>query len=160
MQVINLVQLGTILQVNKNARLSECVDEEYMGNSYFENGARRKSLIALGLDITNASTRVVSEIKFQNRSLRVFSTMTDTVFDAYKVELLKLWAGQNHMEESDYFNLKDLSGNDYKSKYDFWWDIENHVMWGFNKPFFNNLDKIVNNSYTYILGNIKVTKVD
>lgn len=148
---IYLVQRGTInrpIAEYRGQRISQAVDFDYMGSAEFEFGALPKSLRAIEANTDRATLRVVPEIKSGASSLRVFSVMSDKEFAEYLPKLIDLRAGKKtHTKEYTAFNA------DYTSEYsktDFWWDIENHTMFSFDKHFMNSIIDCVGASLTYM----------
>lgn len=131
------------------ARLSEAVSFDYMGSAEFEFGALPKSFRALQSSMSNWKLVKIADITEGEAVLRVLHALSDEDFTTY-VGYLKRMRGVG-----DSLRLKERSGFDLKlkSSYDkanFWWDIENHVMFSFHKIFMNRLDEHLKSSFKYM----------
>lgn len=138
-----LIQRGLInrpLTQFKGMRFSQTVDNDYMGSSEFEFGALPKSLRALQ---AGATTGLVLEIekrilggKKGKSPLFVLHFMQASEYEEYLQHLINL------RENSEKVHTKERHefGKDFKSfrgvvSTDFWWDIDNHVMWTFDEEY-------------------------
>lgn len=149
MKIPYLVQRAKIRNplVVGTERLSHAVNFDYMGSSEFEYGALAKSFRAMeGKELT---LRVFDAIAENGIPLRVLSLFQDDRFHEYGQYLLRLRNQQNGK-----IHLKENSGFDpdffYNKNTNFWWDIENHVMWSFHKPFMNRLTQHIHSSLKYM----------
>lgn len=151
MHTPRLIQRATISRplAPENALLSKAVDFDYMGSAEFEFGALPKSFRAIKARADDWKCRLVKEIVDKDRPLRVYSAFTDEEFEEYKSHLLKLRDGQLRTKESTYFDKKHEEH--FKTlQCDFWWDIDNHVTFGFDKNFMNRLPHYVAASLSYM----------
>jgi hypothetical protein len=147
-----LIQRATIKTplAEGTSRLSDAVSFDYMGSSEFEWGALPKSLRALQFDQKILKFVKVPEIMEGEQQLRVLHAFeSDEDFAKYKEYLLRLRGVGEHMR------LKERSEFDLtlKSRYDranFWWDIDNHVMFSFHKIFMNRLQEHLASSWKYM----------
>lgn len=133
------------------SRLSQAVKFDYMGSAEFEFGALPKSFRRIESVADEWICRVVEDIKEGETSLRVWSSFSDEEFEAYKIFLMQLRYPKDgarlRTKESVRFE------HDYESNYNktnFWWDIDNDVMFGFNKNFMNRVGDYVSSSLSYM----------
>lgn len=134
-----LIQRGEIerpLGNFRGARLSQAVDFDYMGSAEFEFGALPKSFRAMEAMADKASMTVLEEITEGDVFLRVFHFFDEQEFAEYKKHLINLRQDNIHTKERTCFNY---NRSKYEMKFDFWWDIQNHVMWSFDKKFMNHI---------------------
>lgn len=148
-----LIQRAEIVRpiAEPTERISNAVRFEYMGSAEFEFGALPESLRAIRALGDKWNRRTVLEIKEGEASLRVYSAFTDEEFEEYKAHLLRLRdpKARPNTKESTYFE----EGRKAASKYirtDFWWDLDNHVMFGFDKEFMNRLPSYLAASWRYM----------
>lgn len=136
-----LIQRATILRplANKNARLSKAVNFDYMGSAEFEFEALPSSFRAIQAVADDWKQHLVPEICEQDKMLRVYSAFTEAELQEYTQHLLKLRAGHLRTKEATRFEVNYGATFKYTEPSDFWWDIENHVMFGFDKAFMNRL---------------------
>jgi hypothetical protein len=120
--------------------LSKSVSFDYMGSSEFEFGALPKSLKRLhaAYKEKGLKTRLLNNITEGDSQLRVVSALSNEEFETYAEYLVELRYKNPRLKESSYF------GHDHTKEYrylsaDFWWDIENDVMFSFNKEYMNRL---------------------
>lgn len=137
--------------VATSVRLGEAVELEYMGSSEFEGGATGKSLRWLE-DAGRAGRRlrVMTLINENDQPLRVLSKFNDAEFQQYSQYLLRMRnekEGQLRLLEPAYF---DPSTRPAYAKCDFWWDLNNHVMWSFHKPFMKRLEYYLQASFLHM----------
>lgn len=137
----------------RGKRISEVLDLDYMGSSEFEWGAVPKSLRALGEAAEAGLTRLrtVNAIKQDDVSLRVYSFLTDEEFETYVGYLQKMRDGrvEFYLKEATRFEEAGRESTRFNNT-NFWWDIENHVMWSFSKPLMSHLEESVKASLTYM----------
>jgi hypothetical protein len=153
-QIPYSIQRGVIKNplADATARLSQAVSLEYMGSAEFEFefGALPRSLRAIESKLSDVKLTVVNDITDNERSLRVLHTFNDEDFAKYKTYLLRM-----RNEKLGHLRTKEYVGFDpsYASKYnktDFWWDVENNVMWSFHKPFMNRITDHLAASFKYM----------
>lgn len=139
---INLVQRGSIRRPvthYTDTRLSQAVNMDYMGNAHFEFGALPKSFRAIEAEVDALNMRVVPEIVHaKGMALRVVSLLSDDQWPEYLKMLLEVRTNTRTLEENSYF-IPMFDAQTGRNKTDFWWDIENHVMWSFDKKFMSGL---------------------
>jgi len=138
-----LVQRGKInrsLGEHKDQKFSNAVSLEYMGSAEFEWGALPRALRAL--ESIKDSLVVTTENSLTDdsgSSLRVMHGFNQQDYDEY-IGYLKLMR-----EDIGVIMLKEWSGftktkvTTYSTT-DLWWDIENNVMWSFDKSFMSRLN--------------------
>lgn len=135
----------------KTARMSAAVDFDYMGSAEFEFGALPKSFRRIEAVANDWKCRLVPEITEGESQLRVWSAFNDEQFEIYKSFLMRLrnpGKDRIHTKEATRFE----AGRE-KSKYsntDFWWDISNDAMFGFDKNFMNRVGDYVASSIAYM----------
>jgi hypothetical protein len=143
----HLIQRATILNplMPATTRLSQAVDMDYMGSSEFEFGALARSFRAM--ENGGRILRLFPNISENSIPLRVFSILTNEEFSEYGSYLLRLRGDDiRTLQERSEFNANRSS----HEKANFWWDIENHVMWGFHKEFMKRVPYYVNASLAYM----------
>lgn len=132
------------------ARLSEAAAMDYMGSAEFEWGALPQSLRTLQLDQKLLQIVKVPEIMEGEQQLRVLHAFDDPEdFAKYKEYLLRLrGVGESvRLKEHTEFDLT-LKSSWYKAN--FWWDVDNHVMFSFHKIFMNRLQEYLASSWKYM----------
>lgn len=144
--LIQRAKIKSPLQNKDFTRLSQAVSMDYMGSAEFEFGALPKSFRAIEANVDLAALHVVNEIKdFEGKSLRVFAVLSTEEFEQYKIHLLALRDGKYDTKEGTRFEPDRQTDG-----CDFWWDIENHVMWSFNKNFMKNIHEHIAVSLNYM----------
>ncbi len=150
--LIQRAQIETPLAA-PDARLSKAVNFDYMGSAEFEFGALPKSFRRIEVNADKFIMRKVTEIMEGEACLRVWSSFDDEKFEEYKLHLMRMRFPKNHggllrTKEGVRFEI------DYPhSKYfvtNFWWDIDNDVMFGFEKNFMNRVGNYVASSLVYM----------
>lgn len=138
---------------DESSRLSQAVEFDYMGSAEFEFGALPKSFRRIELHgFDSWKRRVVNDITENDSPLRVWSALSDSDFAEYQTYLARL----RFPEVGGRLNTKEavrFEHNYNRDKYfvtDFWWDIDNDVMFGFNKAFMNRVGTYVANSLKYM----------
>lgn len=143
-----LIQRAEIHRPLRAGRLSQAVQLDYMGSAEFEFGALPSSLRTLQAQQADLIMTVESVITDQDRSLRVLHSMTPEQYQEYLQHLLNLRKDKIRTKETTRF-----AAGFPQSKYgvtDFWWDIDNHVMWSFDKIFMNRLQDTLKSSWQYM----------
>lgn len=142
-------------------RFSQAVDLDYMGSAEFEFGATAKSLRALEKAFLNNSFGVhnlhlvdVAEITTESRSgnqkpLKVLHCFTNEEFKQYIPFLHKMRDGKLRAKENPRFE-SELKWPFTSNSINFWWDIENHVMWSFDHEVMRKLPLYLQNSWKYM----------
>lgn len=145
-----LIQRGKFKDLPKGkgpCRLSVAVSMDYMGSSEFEWGALPKSFRQIESFRPEFKLRVVDTILEDEQPLQVWSFFDDEQFALYEGYLSNLRFTRNTSTKE----YTDFNVNDRKtSKVDFWWDIENGVMFGFNKDRMNKVGQHVDDSLAYM----------
>lgn len=145
-----LIQRGNINRhmADKSALLSRAVNMDYMGSAEFEFGALPQSFRAIESKRDQLTLRKITSIMEGEACLRVVSCLNDEEFAEYAKHLHSLRDGKIRTKESTYFN------KDYKQfsslKCDFWWDINNHVMFTFDKNFSKRIIGHIDASLQYM----------
>ena len=150
-----LIQRGTINKpfVALSERFSKAVDLDYMGSAEFEFGSIPKSLRALYDKVDNINITVmdsITEITEKGTMLRVLHTFNEQEWNGYKHWLLAL---RNTSLSKIYTKERtdfDPSTRSRFGRTDFWWDIQNHVMWSFDKKFMERLPDHLVASWKYM----------
>ena len=140
--------------VKSTERLSLAVNFDYMGSAEFEFGALPASFRALQSMRADWKLRLVPHLTEGDVPLRVFSALSDEQFTQYVkyLEEFRKPNNQMHTKESVRFEAKPKSHWDP----DFWWDIDNHVMFSFNKNFMNRLKSHVSASLQFMDDQVKL----
>lgn len=149
-----LIQRGEFKSYDGYPRLSKAVYLDYMGSAEFEFDALPKSLRELEQLRDQLSIIYVAEINIQKKGssknipLKVLSPWKDgsEEWSWYKEKLLSLRADELRTKENTGFALN--SGRWYKA--DFWWDIENHVMFSFRQHFAHDILHLLDSSWKYM----------
>lgn len=143
-----LVQRGEIKKplLQGGNRLTHAVNMDYMGSSEFEYGALPRSLRALQAGVLQK--HLIPDITQGEHQLRVISLFDDQQMVEYTEYLKAMRAGQLHLKESSRFEA-DRQPSRF-SVTDFWWDVENHVMWSFHKVAMNRLPEWLQSSWKYM----------
>lgn len=145
-----LIQRGKIKHPLVEGRFSAAVDLDYMGSAEFEFGALPKSLRALQAMVDSISVTVDPRITGDNgESLRVLHTFSPDDYEKYIVHLLALRDGKVRTKESTWFD-KDHAKHFKSLRCDLWWDVDNHVMWSFDKVFMKRLPGVLEASWKYM----------
>lgn len=152
-------------------RLSKAVQFDYMGSAEFEFGALPRSFRRLQKTKDAWSVRRVASISdgTTDSFLRVFSALMDEEFVKYEAFLIKLRNnpfGTVQLKHPSEFSLEErappapilpVPGKrrrkvmPYERVFaDFWWDIDNDVMFSFHKIFMNRLPEYVAASLSYL----------
>lgn len=141
-----LVQRATIVKPlqPKDSPLRAAIELDYMGSAEFEFGARSTSLKLLR---DNKEKLSLLKLDFPDEDLlRVITPFSEDSkeWKIYRNFLLRMRKGEIHLKEASGFSVLDPA---YSRRIDFWWDIKNHVMWSFHKPFMNRLKDYLSNSW-------------
>lgn len=145
-----LIQRGKIVRPMPDDRFSKLVDLDYMGSAEFEFGALPKSLRALQARVDSISITVEPRITGENgESLRVLHTFSPEEYEQYVAYLLQARDGKLRTKESTWFD-KDHAKRFPSLRCDVWWDIDNHVMWSFDKNFMKRLPDALVASWKYM----------
>ena len=158
-----LIQTGEIQKPYNNykgKKLSEAVDLEYRGSSEFEFGALPKSLRALQ---ANKDKIQFDKVEFENEvykghdlsgTVRILHTFGKEEFNLYILNsLFPMFRDKLQLKERSEFGYSSVRYDGRLSKVDFWWDIENHVMWSFDKMFMKRILDHLEASWSYMDAN-------
>lgn len=156
MKSLYLIQRGAIkrpLSSPRDAvRLSQAVSLDYMGSAEFEWGALPESFRRIEAHPMPFIMRIVDSITDTKdgivRPLKVWSCLQDDEFTFYVAELTKLRNDHGRTKEYTSFE-KDRQLSSY-DKTDFWWDIRNDAMFGFDVDFMDMVGDCVANSLAYM----------
>jgi hypothetical protein len=155
MRVPYLIQRASIIRpINLDKRLSMAVNFEYMGSAEFEWGALPKSFRDIEAHADNFIMRFVPGIVDDNgNALQVWSYFNDTEFAEYEV-YLNMLRNPSSVTSEKRLSTKEFTGFEAKQfrgkQTNFWWDIENQVMFGFDPEFMPNVGCFVANSLIYM----------
>lgn len=132
-------------------RLSQAVNFDYMGSAEFEFGALPQSFRRIEAMADAWKCRLVPEIMEGEIALRVWSAFTDEEFDEYKGYLLCLRnPGSNTIRTKEGVRFEAGREKSTYSSTDFWWDISNDAMFGFDKNFMNRVGDYVASSIAHM----------
>lgn len=132
----------------KNTRLSQAVDMDYMGSSEFEFGALPKSFRRIESVKSDWRCQVVESISQDGEPLQVWSTFTGEDFEKYVGYLTAFRNGKgNRTKEAVRF---ESSREQTSYSPNFWWDLSNDAMFGFNKQFMKRVGDYVQSSLDYM----------
>lgn len=150
--LIQRAQINSPL-ADETSRLSQAVKFDYMGSSEFEFGALPKSFRRIESHGSNWVCRIVNEIKEGEIPLRVWSALSDEDFELYKTYLLRLRDYENHggpIRTKEGVRFEHDREHDKYFTTNFWWDIDNDVMFGFKKEFMKRVNSYVASSLKYM----------
>lgn len=155
MKIPYLIQRGTINteEIGLTERLSNAVGFQYMGSAEFEFGALPASFRRISDVFENWNCRTVPEIKDGDQPLQVWSSLTDDEFAVYVTYLARLRNPKNVKDRSRTKEATRFESHrtiDLYFKTDFWWDIENDVMFGFSENFMPRVKDHVKASLDYM----------
>ncbi len=143
-----LIQRGMIAHPLVKGRLGEAVSMDYMGSSEFEFGALPQSLRALQR-VQDKLTRVTeTRIKSGEQSLRVLHALSPADYTEYFGYLLEMRADRLRTKEVTRFAAGYEQTRPHGT--DFWWDVDNHVMFSFDKTFMNRLEDCLAASWKFM----------
>lgn len=150
-----LIQRGAIKSplADATARLSQAIELDYMGSAEFEFGALPKSFRRIEAAGAGWVCRLVNEIKEGDTPLRVWSEFSDEQFEEYKVFLHRLRDPNAHGGPLRTKEGVRFEHNYSHSKYfvtNFWWDINNDVMFGFHKEAMKRVGSWTASSLAYM----------
>ncbi len=148
-----LIQRGIINNplADHNARLSEAVDLEYMGSAEFEFGALPKSLRRIQQKANSWTKALIPDIQSGGSNLRLFSALKPEELEVYSGYLKSIYYEDDiRLKENARFTDPSKRCFKFSSEPDFWWDIENDIMWTFHKVLASRLTEHVANSIAYM----------
>jgi len=173
-----LIQSGCInrpLGKFRGVKLSEAVNLDYMGSSYFESGAMGKSLRRIERQFENFNrlrlllkvprvdataldhlpTELVDGEETRSAVLTV-CTYWNKPDDLKRLQanLESMFSGEARLEERCGFSRDEMiraKRFGFTHRPDFWWDLENDSMWTFDKRFaWNGLKPILQKSFDFM----------
>lgn len=151
-----LIQRGVISQpeASLDQRVSQVVNFDYMGSAEFEFGALPKSFRAIEQMLPEWKSRTVPDMLDRDGNpLIVWSGFNDEQFAKYLTYLVLFRAPTTakivrpRMKEAVRFE-SDREPDQWLAN--FWWDIENHTMFGFHPKVMVNLGGYVASSLAYM----------
>lgn len=154
-----LIQRGVINTplADVNTRLSQAVTLEYMGSAEFEFGALPKSLRAIEAlmlledEDQQWNGHTETGIRDGERALRIYGAFSDDEYDEYVAFLKRLRDPNERVHLKEVSNFEEGHRERWKHSHtDFWWDLDNHVMFGFDKMFMNRLPSYIAASIRYM----------
>lgn len=152
-----LIQRGTINDqlANENARLSHAValDYDYMGSAEVEFGALPASFRRIQAKADDWRLHTAENFAGGSETLRIWGAFpNEDQFQEYLGFLIDIRT-KNFKERSNF----DLSSIDFhrrmgfaSQEIDFWWDIQNDVMWTFHKIAGNRIGHWVASSLVFM----------
>lgn len=145
-----LIQRGKINKgYCKDNRLSMCVNLDYMESAQFEFGALPKSLRRIEPNLTQY---ILKERVFVRNLIISIAYPPGFDIDTYIGHLisivdydrekvpLKEWTGMENMSQQ----------HEMLKRFNFWWDIENDIMWSLDNIFMRCLPLILKNSIEFM----------
>ena len=142
-----LIQRGVIKQpIKTNVRLSQAVKLDYMGSAEFEFGALPKSLRRIESKLMKYVCR--HKVKIDDELIFSIAYPSEFDIDKYTIYLKEIRVGNHQLKEGTSFEIY-AAKNKYNN-FDFWWDIDNDVMWSTNKIFMKKLPMILKASFDYM----------
>ena len=146
MRNVYLVQRGTVVEnPSKDNKFSDNVKNDYMGSSEFEWGALPKSLRSIAENKSAYKMLKIQDFNLEGNILYFYSNISDADMGKYLKTLSEMRNGTWHGKENSYFEVNRKYG-----KADFWWDLENHVMFSFNEKMMNVLEYSIAVSLKYM----------
>jgi hypothetical protein len=149
-----LIQRGTIREGYKATdRYSLTVDDDYMGCSEFEWGAKPKSLRRLQADASELSAAKVDCVRnAAGRPLIMYGNFT-TRHDEKEYGYLIRDVANGLARTKEYTGFAPhVTGERGWTRQTSVWDIENDVFMSFDPKFMRDLPAILRNSWTYMDG--------
>lgn len=161
----DLIQTGRIvrpLSETKGERFSRAVSTDCMGNARFEFGVMSESLRAFEPNMDKIRVRLNNEVVDDDlHSLRMLSFMPDDEWEEYLKFFRTLMDGSHWTEENTKLDPKYWKKNhpnfvtSIHSRCDVWWDLDNHVIWSFDKIFMNRVSGHIAASLEYMNSQVK-----
>lgn len=169
MKPISAIQLAKLTDKKPSDGIDKILRYEYMGNSYFEFGAKGNSLrriIANELVIVEVKGLCKAALNRKNKpiSQKVYIIGSPDIIDEY-IPHIQYFANPEKadrkwnmfaarlpgkeiytMQEPIYFYVNLNSLQNIGNTYDVWWDLDNDVMWTFGKENASKLTKAINAS--------------
>ena len=146
-----LVQRGKFRKYDGYVRLYEAVVMDYMGSTEFEIGTQAVSLEAMFNMREQLQVRLVDMRDVDPNApgkLKVYSALDDENFARYVESLKYLRAGTNQFRTKEGVRFDVYTARDMRSiAPDFWWDIQQHVMWTFHPQAAHDLPHLLEHSW-------------
>lgn len=112
---------------------------DYMGSSEFEWGALPNSLKKIRTELNNY---VYLDVPLQDKVITVFCN--DSQKSDVKLYLSKLAKNEMNLKEFSAFDSYIKNDGYFKDSFDFWWDIENDLMfWKKNTDFESKFKTVI-----------------
>lgn len=105
------------------------------------------SRFALQAQVDDIKITVDPRITENEKSVRILHTFDEATFEEYFAFMLRMRANNLNMKECSHF---EEGRSKYHLEIDFWWDVDNHVMWSFDKVFMNRLGDVLVRSWKYM----------
>lgn len=118
-----LVQRASFKKRENRIGIDAILSFDYMGSSEFEWGALPASLKRIRANIANFKFYILF---VGDKSITVFSDQSVELLQEY---LDKLAKNTFHCKEFTAFDKYIKGGEYFSNKFDFWWDIQNDIMW-------------------------------
>ena len=134
-----LIQRGKFENREYKNGIDSILSFDYMGSSEFEFGALPKSL---GNIRNKLNEYTYLDIPMQDKVITVFCK--DSQKCEVKQYLTELSENKMRLKEFSAFDSYIKNSGFFKDKFDFWWDIENNLMfWKKNSEFENKFKTII-----------------
>lgn len=118
--------------------IDSILEFDYMGSSEFEFGAKPKSLQEIRKSIGNHDNYIFKDVEYNKKVITVFlKKEQEAKLDEYLLQIMNN-PKPRLKERSDFNTWINPTAFDLERmpKTDFWWDIENHIMfWKKNDDF-------------------------
>jgi hypothetical protein len=136
-----LIQRGKFENREFKQGIDSILSFDYMGSSEFEWGALPKSLGKIRNELNNYT---YLDITLKDKLITVFCK--DSQINDIELYLSELSDNKMHLKEFSAFDSYVNSDGYFKDKFDFWWDIQNHIMfWKKNINFETKFKTLINN---------------
>lgn len=135
-----------------NKKISENLEMDYMGSAEFEFGALPNSIRQIYNDLDLYHTIQVKEIKNEkNQPLIIWSKIPFEFLPEYVEHLKQMRLGKLHLKESSYFDVACIEHfPSLAERVNFWWDLDNHVMFSFKPAIMKVLADSITESVKYM----------
>lgn len=141
-----LIQRGVYRKYEGYVSLYTAVAMDYMGSAEFEGGEQSRSLERMFDNRENLKVRLVDlrDVDPNVRvMLKVFSYLDDEQFRKYVESIKQLRAGTNQFRLKEGSRFDKVTQDRGWSRVNFWWDIQQDVMWTFHSQ--------ANHDFPYLL---------
>lgn len=134
-----LIQRGKFEDMEHKSGIDSILSFDYMGSSEFEWGALPKSLGNIRSEL-NEYTYL--DVPMQDKVITVFCK--DSQKSDIKLYLTELAKNKMRLKEFSAFDSYIKNDGYFKDRFDFWWDIENDLMfWKKNNEFETKFKTII-----------------